>query len=157
MERNLFTRGSLEQLIETRSTVIRGKIMNDILSENARDLHSRVTETGKAIGERVQSATVATDFAADQAQRMVQGATEAAAAEVGQAKKMLGDAGDAAQQAWSQAGEVAGDAVDAGRRATRSVSRQIQENPLIALLLGIAFACIASLWLRGSGSAPQKK
>jgi ElaB/YqjD/DUF883 family membrane-anchored ribosome-binding protein len=101
--------------------------MNDIFVENARDLRSRLTETEKAIDGRVHSAT----------------------AGIGQA---MSDAGDAAQQAWSQAGDVAEDAVDAGRRATRSASRQIHENPLIAVLVGIAFACIAGLWLRGGGS-----
>jgi hypothetical protein len=101
--------------------------MNDILSENARDLRSRATETGNAIGEGVHSATAATAIAA-------------------------GRAGDAAQEAWSQAGEVAEDVLDAGRRATRSVSRQIHENPLIALLVGIAFAFTAGLWLRGGGA-----
>ena len=34
--------------------------MKDILSENERDLYSRVTDTGNAIDERVQSATAAT-------------------------------------------------------------------------------------------------
>jgi ElaB/YqjD/DUF883 family membrane-anchored ribosome-binding protein len=122
--------------------------MNDILMENVRDLHSRVTETGKAIDERVQSATAATAIAAGQAQKMVQDGTEAAAAGVEQAKKVLGDA---AQHAWSQAGGVAEDVVDAGRHATRSVSRQIHESPLIAVLVGIAFACLAGLWFRGGG------
>jgi hypothetical protein len=113
--------------------------MNDILSENVRDLHSRAIETGKAIGERVQSATAATAIAAN----------EAAAAGVGQAKKVLGDAGEAAQQAWSQAADVAEGAVDAGRRATRSVSRQIHENPLLAVLVGFALGYVAGSWIRG--------
>jgi hypothetical protein len=119
--------------------------MDDILSETVKDLPSRVTETGNGIAERVHIATAATGIAA-------------------------GQAGDVARQAWSQAGEVAEDAVDAGRRATRSVSRQIHENPLMAVLVGIAFACVAGLWLRGGGpnakepslrrsrvAAPQKK
>jgi hypothetical protein len=97
--------------------------MNDILSENVRDLRSRATEAGNAIGDRVHSATAVA----------------------------AGQAGDAAQEAWSQAGEVAEDVLDAGRRASRSVSRQIHENPLIALLVGIAFAFTAGLWLRGGG------
>jgi len=104
--------------------------MNDILSENVRDLHTRLTETGNGIAEGVQTATAAAGIAA-------------------------GQAGDVAQQAWSQAGEVAEDAVDAGRRATRSVSRQINETPLVAVLVGIAFACIAGLWLRGGGSTAK--
>jgi hypothetical protein len=135
-------------------------MMNDILSENVRDLNSRVTGTGKAIGERVHSAAAATASAAGQAQKMVQDATEATVAGVDQAKKVLGDASDAAQQAWSQAGEVAEDVFDAGLRASRSVSRQMHENPLIAVLVGIALGCIASLWFRSGGStatAPSPK
>ena len=119
--------------------------MTDVLMENARDLQSRMTEAEKAIDGRVHSAT----------------------AGIGHA---MSDAGDAAQQAWSQAGDVAEDVVDAGLRATRSASRQIHENPLFAVLVGFAFACIAGLWLRGGGpnakahsprrsrvAAPQKK
>jgi hypothetical protein len=118
-------------------------MMNDILSENVRDLNSGVTRTGKAIGERVHSAAAATADAA------------------GQAKKVLGDATDAAQQAWSHAGEAAEDVFDAGLRASRSVSRQMHENPLIAVLVGIALGCVASLWFRTGGStasapAPKK-
>jgi hypothetical protein len=135
--------------------------MNDILSEDVRDLNSGVTRTGKAIGERVQSAAAATASAAGQAQRMVQDAAEATAAGVGQAKKVLGEAGDAATQALSHASEVAEDVFDAGLRASRTVSRQMHENPLIAVLVGIAFGCIASLWFRSGGStasapAPKK-
>jgi hypothetical protein len=100
--------------------------MNDVLSENVRDLHSRVAETEDGIAERVHAATTAAGIAA-------------------------GQAGDVARQAWSQAGDVAEDVVDAGRRATGSMSRQIHENPLITVLVGIAFACIAGLWLRGGG------
>jgi hypothetical protein len=119
--------------------------MNDVVSENVRDLRARATDTGNAIGERVHGATAAAANAA-------------------------GQAGEAAQEAWSQAGEVAEDVLGAGRHASRSVSRQIHENPLIALLLGIAFAFTAGLWLRGGGAnakapsprrsrvaAPQKK
>lgn len=101
--------------------------MNDVLSENVRDLRSRVIESGNNIAERVQTATAAAADAADQA-------------------------GDAAQHAWSQAGDMAEDAVDAGRSVTRSVSRQIHENPLVAVLAGVAVAFIAGLWLRGGGS-----
>jgi hypothetical protein len=97
--------------------------MNDILSENVTDLHSRANAGAKAIGERMHSATAAT--------------------------------GDPARQAWSQAGDAAEDFVEAGHRATRSVSRQIHENPLISVLVGIAFAGIASLWFRGGGSTAK--
>jgi ElaB/YqjD/DUF883 family membrane-anchored ribosome-binding protein len=109
-------------------------------------LEARVTKAGEAIGERVQSATAASAAAAGQAEKLVQDATAAAA---GQAKKMLGEAGETAQQAWSQAGGVAEDVVEAGRRATSSVSRQIGENPLIAVLVGCALGYVAGRWIHG--------
>jgi hypothetical protein len=115
---------------------------------NDTSLEARVTKAGEAIGESVQSATAATATAAGQAQKIVEDATAAAA---GQAKKVLSDAGEAAQQAWSQAGGVAEDVVDAGRRATRSVSRQIDEKPLTAVLIGFTLGYLASLWIHGRG------
>jgi ElaB/YqjD/DUF883 family membrane-anchored ribosome-binding protein len=111
-------------------------MMNDTSSDNVRNLEERVTEAGEAIGERVQSATAATAAAASQA------------------KRVLGDAGEAAQQAWSQASGMAEDFVDAGRRATKSVSRQIHERPLILVLVAFAFGCVAGLWLQGGSSRP---
>jgi hypothetical protein len=56
---------------------------------------------------------------------------------------VLGDAGETAQQAWSQTGKVSEEVVDAVRRATRSVSRQIGENPVISVLVGCALGYIA--------------
>jgi hypothetical protein len=52
-------------------------------------------------------------------------------------------------------GGVAEDAVDAGRRATRSVSRQIHENPLLAVLVGFALGYVAGSWIRG-GDRPGR-
>jgi ElaB/YqjD/DUF883 family membrane-anchored ribosome-binding protein len=98
---------------------------------NEASLEARVTKAREAIGERVQNATAAT------------------AAAAGQAKKVLDDAGEATQQAWSQAGAVAEDVVDAGHRATRFVSRQIGENPLIAVLVGCALGYVAGWWIHG--------
>jgi ElaB/YqjD/DUF883 family membrane-anchored ribosome-binding protein len=115
----------------------RCKMMSNTSSDNVRNLETRVTEVGEALGDRVQSATAAT------------------AAAAGQAKKVLGDAGEAAQQVWSQAGGVAENVVDAGRRATRSVSRQIGETPLIAVLVGFALGYVAGLWIQG-GSRPGR-
>jgi ElaB/YqjD/DUF883 family membrane-anchored ribosome-binding protein len=109
-------------------------------------LEARVTKAGEAIGERAQSATAASAAAAGQAEKLVQDATATAA---GQAKKMLGEAGETAQQAWSQAGGVAEDVIDAGRCATSSVSRQIGENPLIAVLVGCALGYVAGWWIHG--------
>ena len=83
-------------------------------------LEARVTKVGKAIGERVQSATAATAAAAGQA-----------------------------QEVRDDAGEVAEGVVDAGRRATRSVSRQIEENPLITVLVGCALGHLAGWWIHG--------
>src|ERR1700751_4653135 len=123
--------------------------MDDTSSDNARNLEASVTEAGEARGERVQSATASTAAAAGQAQKIVEGAPAATAAAAGQAKKGLRDAGEGAQQAWSQAGGVAEDVVDAGRRATRSVSRQIDERPLIAVLVGFALGYVAALWMKG--------
>ena len=123
--------------------------MNDTSSDNVRNLDSRVTDAGEAIGERVQSATAATAAAVGQAQKIVQDITATTSATVSQAKKVLSDAGEAAQQAWSQAGGVAEDVVDAGRRATRSVSRQIDEKPLIAVPVGFALGYVAGLWIHG--------
>jgi hypothetical protein len=113
-------------------------MMNDTSSDNGRNLEARVTEAGEALGGRVQSAAAATAAAAGQAaQKIVE---DAAAAAAGQAKKVLGDAGG-----------VAKDVVDAGRRATRSVSRQIDERPLIAVLVGFALGYVAALWINGRG------
>jgi hypothetical protein len=84
-----------------------------------------------------------------QAQKLVQDATASTLAAAGQAKKVLDDAGETAQQAWSQAGAVAEDVVDAGHRATRSVSRQIGDNPLIAVLVGCALGYAAGWWIHG--------
>ena len=125
-------------------------MVNEKSSDNVRNLEACVTEAGGALGERVQSATAATAAAAGQAQKTVE---DAAAAGADQAKKALGDAGEAAQQAWSQAGGVAEDVVDAGRRATRSVSRQIGETPLIAVLVGFALGYVAGLWIQGGSRA----
>ena len=112
--------------------------MSDTSSDKGRNLEARVTEAGEALGERVQSATAATAAAAGQAQKIVEDAAAATVAAAGQAKKVLSDAGG-----------VAKDVVDAGRRATRSVSRQIDERPLIAILVGFALGYVASLWIHG--------
>jgi hypothetical protein len=122
---------------------------NDTASDNVRNLEERMTESGEAIGDRVQSATPAIAAAAGQAQRVVQDITATTATAVGQAKNVLGGAGKAAQEAWSRAGGGAEDVVDAGRRATKSVSRQIGEKPLIAVLVGFTLGYVAGLWIHG--------
>jgi hypothetical protein len=125
--------------------------MNDIPSSknNAGSMEARVTKVGEAIGERVQSATAATAAAAGHAQKVAQDAAAAAMAAANQAKTMLGDAGEVAQQAWSQASTVAEDVVDAGSRAAGSLSRQIQANPLLAVLVGAVLGYLAGWWIHG--------
>ena len=115
-----------------------------------------MTKAGEAIGERVRSATAATAAVAGHAERIVEDAAAATVAAVGQAKTVLGDVGETAQQAWSQAGAVAEDVVDAGRRATRSVSRQIHENPLMAIMVGAASATSPAGGFTGGGGRPSK-
>jgi hypothetical protein len=124
-------------------------MMDDTPSDNVRNLEARVRKAGEAIGERVQSATAATAAVAGHAQKIVEDATAATSDAAGQGKEVLGDAGEAAQQVWARAGGVAEGVVDAGRRATRSVSRQIGETPLIVVLVGFALGYVAGLWIQG--------
>jgi hypothetical protein len=130
--------------------------MSNTSSNDATSMEARVTEAGEAIGEHVKSATAATAAAAGHAQKIVEDAAAATVAAASQARKVLVDAGDAAQQAWSQAGGVVEDVVDAGRRATKSVSQQIQERPLMVALIGFALGYVASLWIQGGGGRPVR-
>ena len=130
--------------------------MSDTSSNDPTSMEARVTQAGEAIGEHVKSATAATAAAAGHAQKIVEDAAAATVAAASQATKVLGDAGEAAQQAWSQAGGVAEDVVDAGRRATKSVSQQIQERPLMVALIGFALGYVASLWIQGGGGRPVR-
>jgi D-alanyl-D-alanine carboxypeptidase len=125
--------------------------MSNTSSNDATSMEARVTDAGGSIAERVQSVTAATAAAAGHAQKIVEDAATATVAAANQAKKVLGDA---AQQAWSQAGGVAEDVVDAGRRATKSVSQQIQERPLMVALVGFALGYVASLWIHKEGGRP---
>jgi hypothetical protein len=113
--------------------------MKETSSNNASSMEARV------IGERVQGAPGCSSRLRPK-NGWVEDATTATAAAAGEAKRVLGEA---AQQAWSQAGGVAEDVVDAGRRATKSVSRQIGEKPLIAVLVGFALGYVAGLWIHG--------
>jgi ABC-type transporter Mla subunit MlaD len=124
--------------------------MNDASSDDARSLAARVTKAGEAVGEHVRSAAAATAAAAGHVQKTVQDATAATAAVAGQAKEVFGDVGVTAQQAWSQAGEAVADVVEAGHHVHRSVSRQIHENPLMAILIGGVLGYVAGWWLHGS-------
>jgi hypothetical protein len=128
--------------------------MGNTSSNDATSIEARVTDAGEAIGEHVKSATAATAAAAGHAQKIVEDAAAGTVAAACQARKVLGDAGEAAQQTWSQAGGVVEDVVDAGRRATKSVSQQIQERPLMVGLIGFALGYVASLWIQGGGGRP---
>jgi hypothetical protein len=128
--------------------------MSNTSSNDATSMEARVTNAGGSIAELVQSVTAATAAAAGHAQKIVEDAATATVAAANQAKKVLGDAGEAAQQAWSQAGGVAEDVVEAGRRATKSVSQQIKERPLVVALVGFALGYLASLWIRKEGGRP---
>ena len=130
--------------------------MNDPSSHNAGSIEARVTKIGEAIGERVQSATAATAAAAGLAQKIASGAAAATTDAASQASKGLGAASETAEQAWSQAGAVAEDVVDAGRRATRSISRQIHENPLMAVMAGFALGYHAAVCIHRSGGRAPK-
>ena len=85
---------------------------------------------------------------------MIEDAAAATVAAASQTRKVLGDVGEAAQQAWSQAGGVVEDVADAGRRATKSVSQQIKERPLVVALVGFALGYLASLWIHKEGERP---
>ena len=128
--------------------------MSDTSSNDATSMEARVTKAGEAIGEHVKSATAATAAAAGHAQKIVEDAAAATVAAANQAKKVMDDAGEAAQQAWSQAGGVAEDVVEAGRRATKSVSQQIKERPLVVALVGFALGYLASSWIHNEGGRP---
>jgi ElaB/YqjD/DUF883 family membrane-anchored ribosome-binding protein len=83
----------------------------------------------------------------------VSSATSAPAAATGQAEKALGEAGEAVQQAawqaWSQAGDVADNMLAAGRGAAQAASRRVEEQPLMAVIVGFALGYIAALLVHG--------
>lgn len=83
----------------------------------------------------------------DDAGNLVGLATRTGEAVADQAKKVLGEAGVTAQQACSQAGEE----VVEERRAHRPVSRQIHENPVMAILIGCVLGYVAGWWIHGGG------
>jgi hypothetical protein len=125
--------------------------MKETSPDNVSNLEARVTEAGEALGERVKSASAAAAAAAGHAQKIVEDAAAVTVAVPGQARKVLGDAAEAAQQAWPEAGGVAEDVVNVGRRATKSVSQQIKERPLLMALVGFALGCVAGLSIQGRG------
>jgi hypothetical protein len=100
-----------------------------------KSLESRVAEAGKAFGEGIRHATAAT------------------AAAAGQGERVLGEAGEAvqqtAQQTWSQASGVANDMLVAGRQAAQAASRQVNEQPLLAMIAGLALGYIAAVLIHG--------
>ena len=85
--------------------------------------------------------------------RGVSSAASVPAAATGQAEKTLGEAGEAvhqaARQAWSQASGVADDMLAAGRHAAQAASRQADEQPLMAVIVGFVLGYIAALLVHG--------
>jgi hypothetical protein len=79
----------------------------------------------------------------------VSNATPTPPAATGQAEKALNEAGEAVQQAvrqaWSQANGVADDMLTAARHATQAASRQDNEQPLMAVIVGLTLGYIAAL------------
>jgi ElaB/YqjD/DUF883 family membrane-anchored ribosome-binding protein len=70
-----------------------------------------------------------------------------------QAEKALGEAGEAVQQAarqaWSQASGVADDMLTTARHATQAASRQVDEQPLMAAIVGFTLGYIVALLVHG--------
>ena len=75
------------------------------------------------------------------------------AAATGQVEKALGEASEAVQQAarqaWSQAGDVADNMLSAGRDAAQAASRHVEEQPLLAVIVGFVLGYIAALLVHG--------
>ena len=94
-------------------------------------VQSGVTQAGEAVGEGVRNATSATAAATGQAER----------------------AGEAVQQtarrALFQASDVADDMLAAGRHAVQAATRQVDEQPLMAVIAGFALGYIASWLIHG--------
>jgi ElaB/YqjD/DUF883 family membrane-anchored ribosome-binding protein len=90
----------------------------------------------------------------DSVSQLASKAADAASSMVDSAEKSIGQASSAAQEAarnvWSQAGDVASDLAETSRSAANSVARQINDQPLVAMLLGAAaVGYLASLLIHG--------
>ena|SRR5271170_2242187 len=112
-----------------------------------------MTKGEEAIGEQSATAAAAVAGRAEQIAEDAAVATTATAT-ANQAKKVLEAAGETAE-ASSRAGDAVGNVVDASCRAHRSVSRQIHESPLMAILVGCVLGYVAGWWING-GRRPRK-
>ena len=105
------------------------------MSMEDKSVHSGVAQAGEAVGEGVRNATSGT------------------AAATAQAEKAVGEAGEAVQQtarqALSQVSDVADDMLAAGRHAVQAATRQVDEQPLMAVIAGFALGYIASWLIHG--------
>ena len=110
-----------------------------------------MTKVEEAIGEQSAAAAAAV---AGRAEQIAEDAAVATTATANQAKKVLEAAGETAE-ASSKAGDAVGNVVDASCRAHRSVSRQIHESPLMAILVGCVLGYVAGWWING-GRRPRK-
>ena len=100
-----------------------------------KSVQSGVAQAGKAVGEGLRNATSGT------------------AAATGRAERAVGEAGEAVQQtarqALSQASDVADDMLAVGRHAVQAATRQVDEQPLMAVIAGFALGYIASWLIHG--------
>src|ERR1700719_4937877 len=101
------------------------------MSMENKTVQSGVTQAGEAVGEGVRNATSATAAATGQAER------------AGEAVQQT------ARQALSQASDVADDLLAAGRHAVQAATRQVDEQPLMAVIAGFALGYIASWLIHG--------
>jgi ElaB/YqjD/DUF883 family membrane-anchored ribosome-binding protein len=105
------------------------------MSMEDESFQSGVTQAGEAVGEGVRNATSATEAA------------------TGQAERTVGEAGEAVQQtarqALSQASDVTDDMLAAGRHAVQAATRQVDGQPLMAVIAGFALGYIASWLIHG--------
>jgi len=90
----------------------------------------------------------------DSASQLAAKAADTAASLVDHVEKSIGDASNAVQatahRVWSQASDVAGDLAGTSRSAANFVTRQINDPPLAAMLLGAAaIGYFASLLIHG--------
>jgi hypothetical protein len=74
----------------------------------------------------------------------IHNAADQAAGYIDQASGYVSDAARYAREAGDSAGQMASEAYDFGRGTVRTVGRQIEDHPIMALLAGIAIGWLIS-------------